>query len=199
MANISAILLAAVESTRMGRLKALLDWQGKTLLEWQIQTMTDAGAAEVIVVLGHSAHELAPYVKGQRVISVVNSQYRKGKTTSIKAGLTSVDTKTEGVLLLAVDQPRPLDIIKNVIREHADARALITAPRHNGHGGHPVAFHTSLKSELEAISEENMGIREVMSRHESEIHWVDFDTPIVRLDINTPQAYEEAKRLFSQS
>ena len=34
---ISAIILAAGESSRMGRLKQLLPWAGTTLLDWQVR------------------------------------------------------------------------------------------------------------------------------------------------------------------
>ena len=197
MADISAILLAAGESTRMGQPKPLLGWQGKTLLEYQTHTLIEAGATEVVVVLGHRATDVLHYVKGQGVSSVINTQYRLGKTTSIKAGLRSIDSHAEGLLLLAVDQPRTLAILKRVIREYTGSGTLITAPRYQGHGGHPILFSISLKPELEAISEEKMGIREVMERHKNQVHWVEFDTPLVRLDFNTPQAYEKAKETFN--
>ncbi len=198
MAGISAILLAAGESTRMGRLKALLDWQGTTLLEWQVQTLLRAGASDVIVVLGHRPEEVGQYARGHHVRTVVNSQYKQGKTTSIKTGLKALSTKAKSILLLAVDQPRPLAIVKQVIQEHMAGNSLITAPRYQGHGGHPLALDISLKPELEAITEEKQGIREVMDGHRSEIRWIDVDTPIVRLDLNTPQDYEQAKSLFAE-
>lgn len=191
------MLLSAGESTRMGRLKALLDWQGMILLEWQIRTLLQAGASDVIVVLGHRSEEVGQYARGHHVKAVINSQYKQGKTTSIKTGLKALSPKTEKILLLAVDQPRPLNIVKQVIQEHGAGKFLITAPRYQGHGGHPLAFAASLKPELEAITEEKQGIREVMDRHRREIHWIDVDSPIVRLDLNTPQDYEQAKFLFA--
>ncbi|MCH8205535.1 MAG: NTP transferase domain-containing protein, partial [Chloroflexi bacterium] len=87
MSRICAILIAAGESTRMGRPKPLLAWHGTTLLEYQVDSLVEGGADEVIVVLGHDAESLAPYVKGACVRYVVNPDYREGKTTSIKAGV----------------------------------------------------------------------------------------------------------------
>ena len=86
-----AILLAAGESTRMGRLKALLPWRGQTLLEHQVSALRDGGADRVIVVLGHRADELRPLVeRNQGVTWTLNPDYRQGKTTSIKAGLSAL-------------------------------------------------------------------------------------------------------------
>ena len=115
MALMSAILTAAGESTRMGRPKPLLSWHGVTLVQYQIAGLLDAGVAEVVVVLGHRHRAVTPYVQGPSVRYVVNPDYRQGKTTSIKTGLRHVDAGATGILLLAVDQPRPPGIIAAVI------------------------------------------------------------------------------------
>ena len=194
--RISAILMAAGESTRMGRPKPLLPWRGVTLLEYQVSSLVEGGADEVIVVLGHDAENLTPYLKGASVRYVVNPDYRQGKTTSIKAGLGAVNLEAEAVLLLAVDQPRTAQIISAVVQAHRDGNNLITSPRYRGRGGHPPIFAASLREELEAISEEKQGIREVFEAHKDEVAFVQFDDPMVRLDLNTPEAYEEAKQRY---
>ncbi|MBI4298305.1 MAG: nucleotidyltransferase family protein [Chloroflexi bacterium] len=196
MAAITAILIAAGESTRMGRPKPLLPWQGKTLLEYQIASLLDCDVQEIVVVLGHEASQVVPYVRGPGIKSVINPRYREGKATSIKAGLRSIARSAEAILLLAVDQPRPREILENLVQEHQRTGSLITAPQYQGHGGHPIIFSAALKPELERISEETQGVRQVMDNHKGEVNWVNFDTPIVRLDINDPQSYDEAKRLF---
>jgi molybdenum cofactor cytidylyltransferase len=196
MPGVSAILTAAGESTRMGRPKALLPWHGATLLEYQVRCLVDAGVAEVVVVLGHRSEAVAPYIKGSGVRHVVNPDYRLGKTTSIKAGLRAIAPDADAILLLAVDQPRTKDIISKVIAAHMEKNAVITSPRYQGHGGHPLVFSASLKGELERISEEKQGIREVFQAHRHEVAEVEIDDPMVRLDLNTPQVYEEARRHY---
>jgi len=196
MARMSAILTAAGESTRMGRPKPLLLWHGVTLVQYQIAALLDAGVAEVVVVLGHRHRVVTPYVEGPSVRYVVNPGYRRGKTTSIKAGLRAIDPAAEGILLLAVDQPRPPEIIAAVIEAHARSGALITSPRFDGRGGHPLVFSSILKGELEAISEERQGIREVLQAHGSEVNVVGIDDPIVRLDLNSREEYEAARTRY---
>ncbi len=106
MSGVSAVLLAAGESTRMGTLKALLPWQGSTLVEYQVDSLLRAGVTEVVVVVGHRAAEVEAAVGGREgVVAVVNPDYRQGKTTSIKAGLRSVSPDAGAVLILAVDEP----------------------------------------------------------------------------------------------
>ena len=192
MAGVSAILTAAGESTRMGTPKPLLPWRGVTLVEYQVACLLDGGCDEVVVVLGHAADEVAPFVSGDGVRAVVNADYRLGKTTSIKAGLAHADPSASAILLLAVDQPRTAAIVGKVVRAHSDARALITSPRYQGRGGHPLVFSAQLKPELELITEENQGIREVFEAHRSDVLEVHLDDPMLRLDLNTPEAYEAA-------
>ena len=131
-------------------------------------------------------------MRGDGVRVAVNADYRLGKTTSIKAGLAHVDTSASAILLLAVDQPRTAAIVGQVVRAHLDAGALITSPRYNGRGGHPLVFSAELRGELERVTEENQGIREVFQAHRGDVLEVHLDDPMLRLDLNTPEGYEAA-------
>ena len=198
MSHITAILLTAGESTRMGSPKALLDWFGKSLIQWQVDTLITAGVNDVVVVLGHLHDTISSSVKGSNIYKVVNQDYKEGKTGSIKAGLKIVGEKVSHVMLISVDQPRPKKLIRLLIDEHLRNKALITAPRFEGHGGHPVIYSIGLKADLEKISEANMGVRQIMSQHRSEIQWVKIDSSVATLDLNTPEAYQKAKSMFAK-
>ncbi len=195
--GIAAVLVAAGESSRMGRPKSLLPWLGVTLVASQIAALDAAGANPVIVVLGHDVEAVAPHVTGPQTLRVVvNPDYRRGKATSVKRGLREVDPEAEGVLLLAVDQPRPSNLIALVVREHRESGALITHPAHEGRGGHPILFSISLLPELLEITEEGEGVREVMERHKDETTRVPVASPVARLDLNTRKDYERALETF---
>jgi molybdenum cofactor cytidylyltransferase len=180
----------------MGRPKPLLPWHGVPLVEYQITSLIEAGVSQVVVVLGHEHEAVAPHVSGDRVNVVVNAAYRQGKATSVRAGLTAVDTAATDILLLAVDQPRTPEIISAVITAHIGEEALITSPRHAGRGGHPLIFSARLRDELGTITEDAQGVREVFRAHADEVNEVAIDDPTIRLDINDQDAYEEALRLF---
>ena len=177
----------------------MLPWCGATLVERQVCALADAGAARVVVVVGHEAGAVIPYVAHPRASYVVNPDFRSGKATSVKAGVRVVSEGADAILLLAVDQPRPATVISRVIEAHLEAGALITSPRFEGRGGHPLIFAASLRAELEAISEETEGIREVFQAHRQEVNEVPIDDPVIRLDLNTPEDYERAKRLYPPS
>jgi molybdenum cofactor cytidylyltransferase len=192
----SAILTAAGKSERMGTLKPLLPWDGANLLEYQISCLVDSGVSEVIVVLGYKADVLAPYVDGANVRYIVNPLYLSGKTTSIKAAILQINPKTEAIMLIAIDQPRTSSIISALIDAHFNNNALITSPRFHHRGGHPLIFSSSLKKELTSINEDSKGVRGIMQNYRDRIAWIDINNPIIRLDLNTPEAYEEGKRIW---
>ena len=180
----------------MGRPKPLLQWRGSTLVEHQVSVLLEGGASEVVVVLGHRSEDVAPYVERTGATFVVNEQYREGRTSSIKAGLEAVSEQTEDIILLGVDQPRTAQIVRRVVETHLAAAALLTSPRLEGRGGHPLMFSARLMPELKLISEENQGLREVFERHRAEITEIHFDDPVVRLDLNTLEAYESAYQTY---
>ena len=127
MAAISAILLAAGESKRMGTMKALLPWKGSTLLEYQVTTLMDAGVSEICLVVGHKHKEVSNPVKGTSALKlVVNENYMEGKTTSIKAGLSVMDPAADTILILSVDQPRTPAILSTILKSHKSTDKLRT-------------------------------------------------------------------------
>ncbi len=200
MANYNAvgILLAAGESTRMGKPKALLPWRGTTLLEYQMNSLLQGGCDKVVVVTGAYDAEMAPLLKDREgVIRAYNPRYKEGKTTSVKAGIWEVPDGVHSIVLLAVDQPRPAWVIEKVLRTHTDFGAEVTSPGFDGHGGHPLVFDESLRTELASVTEEGEGVRAIFRRPDVNHHRIQFESAIVRLDINTPEAYEEALKTYT--
>ena len=180
----------------MGMPKPLLEWRGVPLVRFQIDSLLDAGVHEVVVVLGHESSLVARHVTGDGVRSVVNADYRQGKTSSVLRGILSIEPDATDLVLLAVDQPRPSWVVKRVVESHVEQGALITSPRYEGRGGHPLVFSATLRGELESITDEGQGVREVFDVHRGEVNEVAFDDPIVRLDLNTPEEYEAAKAKY---
>ena len=174
----------------------MLPWRGTTLVEHQIDALFKGGISEVVVVVGHEADAVAAQVSCTGARCVVNPDYLQGKTTSIKAGLRTVNADADAILLLAVDQPRTKSIVSAVVQAHVSGDYLITSPRYEGHGGHPLIFAASLRHELARISEEKQGIREVFQAHRDSVQEYALNDPQIRLDLNTPEAYEDAVRRY---
>ena len=194
MADAVALLLSAGESRRMGQLKALLPWQGTSLLAHQVAALKAAGVRRVVVVLGHQAERLQPVLEGQEgVVWVVNPDYSRGKTTSIKAGLDALgDQMPAALLVLNVDQPRRAETLRALLRQHQRGSFLITIPTYRGKGGHPIIMDSSLLDELRGIEEDSQGLRAVAQRHLDSTQRVEMETPEVLWDLNTPEQYQAA-------
>ena len=183
----------------MGRPKPLLPWRGTTLVEHQIDALFKGGVSEVVVVVGHEADAVAAQVSCTGARCVVNPDYLRGEDDLHQGGLRAISPDADAILLLAVDQPRTASIVSAVVQAHVSGDYLITSPRYEGHGGHPLVFAAALRDELAAISEceeENQGIREVFLAHRVSVQEYVLDDPMIRLDLNTPEAYEEAVRRY---
>ena len=197
---ISAILTSAGESTRMGTPKPLLKWPDANLgrdvklIEYQISQLSASNIDQIIVVLGYKADQIVNYLAGDNVSYVINNNYKKGKSGSIKTGLNLVDDAAQAILLIAIDQPRSASLINKVIDSHRWDQRQITSPTHLGKGGHHIIFSADLKAELLSITENKQGIRDVIIRNEQSVQRIAIDSDEIRLDLNTPNEYNIAYR-----
>ena len=94
---ISAILLAAGESKRMGRPKLLLKWGESTVIEKCVDTLLASKIDELIVVLGYRAGEIRRKLGSRRLKAVINPHYQLGMSTSVQRGLGEVSPPCEAV------------------------------------------------------------------------------------------------------
>ncbi|MEA2085571.1 MAG: NTP transferase domain-containing protein, partial [Chloroflexota bacterium] len=72
---ISAILLAAGESKRMGKPKQLMPWHQGTILERAIDNLLESAVNEVVVVVGYQAEEVVKVIAARPVAVAVNPDY----------------------------------------------------------------------------------------------------------------------------
>ena len=194
---IAAILLAAGESTRMGRPKQLLNWQGRPLVTAQVETLLEAECRPVIVVLGAFAQRIRREIPARADVQVTtNHGWRSGRASSIRAGARAVPPDVEGIAVVSVDQPTRAEAVARLARKlDSSANALIVVPRHEGRNGHPPVFRAELLPELQNVTERQEGLRQVRRRHSDRTIFLEMNDPIVTLNLNTPDAYERALKL----
>ena len=94
--RVAGIILAAGSSSRMGRPKQLLSFREQTVIECIVDSALNSSLCKVVVVLGHRAEELRPLLTGRDVTVVLNSDYKRGQSSSIQAGLAAVREEVEG-------------------------------------------------------------------------------------------------------
>lgn len=194
--EVAAIVLAAGESTRMGRPKPLLDWGGKPLLQHQIDELSGAGCDPLVVVLGNQAPTVRAAITCDAPCRiVVNAAYRNGRASSLRAGAAVLPDERDAVVVTSVDGPCSADTVQRLItawREQPGSRDIVV-PSFEGKNGHPALFGGALLGELREVQEATEGLRAVRRAHADTTRFLNVDDPFVTLNLNTPEAYEAAR------
>lgn len=192
---ISAMLLAAGESRRMGEFKQLLTLDGKTFVARCVDNLLASRADEVVVVTGHRAEDVRRAVGNRPVSFAHNQDYRAGMSTSVKCGLQALAGEACACLVALVDQPQiNTDIINRVIDAYHDAWPLIVIPTYSGRNGHPLILDLQLKNEILAM-DTTQGLRQVVHAHADDVLRVEVADEGVLLDCDFPEDY---KRLLKR-
>ena len=187
---LSAILLAAGESKRMGKPKQLMPLGQSTLLEQTIDNLLNSAVDEIIVVLGHRAEEITKTIAAKLVKIMVNPNYQQGMSTSIIAGLNLVDRQAKAVMLALGDQPLvDSQTINQLIDEFYNHDKGIAIPTYQGRRGHPITFAIKYKPKLLEL-EGDIGGRQIIQYHPDDILEVAVDSESVIADIDTRDDYQ---------
>jgi molybdenum cofactor cytidylyltransferase len=183
---VSAIVLAAGQSKRMGKLKQLMPLGESTILEQTLDNLLGSKLTEVIVVLGHQAEEIRKRLSGRPVKIVVNPLHRKGMGASIAAGLQFVDSQARAVMLVLGDQPYVDNpTINRLIEAFGSNKKGIVIPTYKGKRGHPLIFARKYDKPLSNLSGD-IGGREIIREHPEDVLEVPVKCEGVVLDIDTP-------------
>ncbi|MFC1989752.1 molybdenum cofactor cytidylyltransferase [Chloroflexota bacterium] len=190
---ISAILLAAGESKRMGQLKQLMPLGQSTIIEQAIDALLNSAVSESIVVLGHRAEEVIKTIAAKPVKIAINPNYQQGMSTSIIAGLNVIDSRAQAVMLALGDQPFIDSQAINSLMEAFDAHNKgIAVPVCRGRQGHPAIFASRYKGELLKLKGD-IGGREIIDRHPDDVLEVAVNCEGIFVDIDTMDNYTEGK------
>jgi len=186
---VSAILLAAGESKRMGRPKLLLPFGEGTVLGQTIDNLLSSKAGEVIVVLGCKAQEMIKAIANRPVKIVVNPIYRQGMSTSIVAGLNLVDDRAHRFLIALADQPLVnSETLNRLIEKSLGCDKGIILPTYGAKRGNPIIFSVKYKEELLRLKGD-VGGRWIIKRHPDDILEVAIDSVSINIDIDTMGDY----------
>jgi molybdenum cofactor cytidylyltransferase len=197
-ARVSAVILAAGRSSRMGEAKQLLRVGKRTLLERAIENARGAQVDEVVLVLGFSAETIrrelpADVFDGVRV--VVNQQYEQGMASSLREGLSAVSLQMDAALIVLADQPFVRsETIDRIIERYRSTSAEIVIPFYKGSRGNPVLLDRSVFREVMAL-EGDTGSRAIFANHAGRIVEVNVDDAGILLDIDDKADYERLRDL----
>jgi molybdenum cofactor cytidylyltransferase len=190
---LTAVILAAGESKRMGSPKALLPFHDQTFLQHLLDITVHPKISKRTIVLGAGAEEIIERTGIDRAMTVVNPDWANGQLSSIQAAVRGLDSAvTDGVVLCLVDQPLITSALVNDLVEafYRSGKAIVV-PNYRGQRGHPVIFSSKLFVELLAAPVET-GARAVVWKHADEVEELSTDEEGAVLNLNDPDTFRRA-------
>jgi molybdenum cofactor cytidylyltransferase len=197
--RVGAVVLAAGGASRYGELKQLLPWGDVPLVAHVAeQALACQDVTRVAVTLGAGADGVHAALTGAAlgaadVIQVPVPDWAAGQSRSVRAGLEALRDggapPLGGILFLLADQPGVSPaLLAALIRRHRETLAPVVAPRYHGQRGNPVLFDRVTFAEFARL-EGDIGARPILQAHAGQIAWLDWPTPEIIEDIDTPADY----------
>jgi molybdenum cofactor cytidylyltransferase len=199
---LSAVILGAGASKRMGRPKQLLPLGDRVLLQRIVDEVAGSCVSEIVLVLGHAAEEIVRRItlpeteKSCRV--VINDDHERGQSGSLRLGLGAADTRAGAAAILLGDQPGVTHTLIDRVASAFLATGLPAArPVYDGGNrgpvpGHPVFLARELWRHVDALRGDE-GARSLLAAHPE---WL-LEVPVhgrAPADVDTWQDYEKYLR-----
>ena len=192
-AIVSAVVLAAGRSTRMGPVNKLVaPFDGRAMVRAVVDELEGSSVRPVVVVTGHEAGRVEAVLAGTDVRLVHNPEYRQGLSGSIRAGLAALPESTEAAVICLGDMPlvTSAHVDKLVAAFDPGEGREICVPVFEGKGGNPVLFARRFFDEIAAVRGD-VGARHLIGEYEEYVCEVTMDDRAVLVDIDSPQALRE--------
>jgi molybdenum cofactor cytidylyltransferase len=190
---ISAIILAAGLSSRMGIPKQLLKLGGKPMVRIVTENVLASRVDEVLVITGHQAQEIRAAITDLPVKILFNPDYVQGQGTSLALGVEAINAKAEAFLVFMADQPLiSATLINMVVSEFEKRRCLALRPVYRGKPGHPVILDCALGAEVKTLKGDE-GARQVLKQLGNKMEYVTVQDESAIFDVDTLETYEMLK------
>jgi len=189
--SVSAILLAAGRSRRMGQPKQIMSINGKPFISHCLDHIFAIGIRDVVVVLGAHRKEVFQAIAGRPTKVIFNWARQSEMADSVRLGLSAVDEGASGVLICLSDHPlvvgETYQRLVDIHRLHPDK---ILIPTFRKRRGHPVLFPKALIDQVGS----GLHMRQIIDRNTGEVKDLDADDMGILWDIDTPEDYNSAHR-----
>jgi molybdenum cofactor cytidylyltransferase len=185
--KIGMIILAAGPSSRLGRSKQLLEFNGKALLRISVEIALTVASENTLVVLGYNHEEHKRVIADLPVEIVLNLDWPTGMGSSLKAGISAMQRRSslKAVIVMVCDQPYiSKEHLKKMIDVYRHNDAAIVASKYSSTVGVPVLFHRRKFAAIETI-ENSQGAKAIIEQNLDNAVLIDF--PLGEIDIDTQE------------
>jgi molybdenum cofactor cytidylyltransferase len=193
--NCAAIILAAGQSSRLGKPKQLLKYQNKTFLQHAIDTAKQSSVQSIIVVLGSNSEIILNETNASDIHVVINEDWQSGMASTIRQGvqaLQTIDTTIDAVTLMVCDQPFVTpELLNSLVEKQKEIGKPIIASRYGDTIGAPALFHKQFFSELMELKGD-AGAKKIITKNSSLLATVPFQKGSI--DIDTIDDYEALEK-----
>lgn len=189
------ILLAAGSSSRLGRPKQLIDFQGKKLIQKAIEEAQKSKADALVVVLGWNSELIKSGFDSEKIPFVINENWEEGMASSMQAGLSFLmeNEQPDQVILILVDQPFvDANLLNRLILEKERTGKGIVACAYSETLGVPVIFDQKYFEELLMLKGTD-GAKKVILRNKADVFEIEF--PLGAVDLDTEEDLRQLKNL----
>jgi len=153
----------------------LLLLDGEPLIRHQVHALQTAGAAHVVVVLGHYAADIGAQLQGLKIQVIYNPQPEDGLVSSQRLGLQALPEGLDGVLMALADQPliKAADVTALTLEFKARPIGIdMVFPRVNGTPGNPVMLSATARQAILAHGPD-FGCKEWRQAHKTQVQAFD--------------------------
>ena len=188
---ISAILLAAGQSKRMGGDNKLIKkYNKKYLINHIVGTLIKSKVDKIIIVLGFQSRKVRKITaKNEKINFIYNKNYKSGISSSIKAGLKRVSKKNIGFLIVQADMPLiSKNIINSICYVVKKNRKEIIAPTYKGKMGNPIGFKYSMVKILNKVKKDS-GAKKIILRNKKRLGLIKVNSKSIFKDFNTKRDF----------
>lgn len=194
------VVLSAGESLRMGKPKALLDLGGRSFVGRIIDAMFAGGLDEVRVVTA-GRHEAAIRAavaaepqRGESLRPIHNPNPEPGPISSLKCALAGLEGAAAVVHPVDIPALRGADVAELLAAVTDGVDAVIPSIDHRR--AHPVWLAPRSVSRLLALPA-GQTLRDYLNDDDTQVEYVISNNPLLRFDVDTPEAYVEVQRLWA--
>ncbi|MET7749002.1 nucleotidyltransferase family protein [Micromonospora sp. NPDC005367] len=181
--NVAGLLLAAGGGRRLGRPKALVEFDGEPLVRRALRLLAGGGCAPVHVVVGAGANDLPPLPEA---VLVRNPDWYRGMGLSLRLGLASLPTHVTAAVVVLVDQPLLTPAAVRRVRAAYDCGAAVATATYAGRPGHPVLLGRDTWPLLERYATGDRGARDLLRARPDLVVRVPCDGVGDPADLDTP-------------
>jgi xanthine dehydrogenase accessory factor len=189
--TVSAVLLAAGQSRRMGDTnKLLLDIDGKPMVRRTAEALLASSVGEVIAVVGFDHEAVVSALDGLAIKCVFNPDFETGQMSSVRAGLAGLENEAGGVMICLGDQPmltaRDYELMIGTWGDLEPGK--IAVPAHLGVRGNPIVL--PLASRRDILERDiKFGCRNLIEDNPDLVTVIEVESAGFVRDIDTPDDY----------